>query len=143
MRIDLATVCDYAIIDQYGKLSILGIFSHIWVGKFPAVHPRLHLVLQLKGRRTEIGEHTVRIGLTDDQGNELINGDGKVNFNEPPAGVVDIAAGTVLVFDVPFPRAGTYTFEVTVDGTIRAEIPVTVAQSPHPIVPPPRATGLH
>ena len=40
MKIDLATVCDYAVIDQFGKVSILGIFSHIWVAKFPAVHPR-------------------------------------------------------------------------------------------------------
>ncbi|MBE0593437.1 MAG: hypothetical protein IH616_13660 [Gemmatimonadales bacterium] len=143
MRIDLATVCDYAIIDQYGKLSILGIFSHIWVANFPAVHPRMHLVLHLKGRRTEIGEHKVRIRFTDDQGSELINGDGTVNFNEPPAGVLEIAAGTVLVFDVPFPHAGTYTFEVIVDDTIRAEIPITVAQSPHPTMPPPKATGLH
>ena len=143
MRIDLATVCDYAILDQYGKLSILGIFSHVWVAKFPAVHPRMHLVLHLKGRRTEIGDHTVRIRLTDDQGMELLSGDGTVKFNEPPAGVVEVSAGTVLVFDVPFPRAGTYTFEVVVDGTIRSEIPITVAQSPHPVVPPPRATGLH
>ena len=143
MRIDLATVCDYAIIDQYGKLSILGIFSHIWVAKFPAVHPRMHLVLHLKGRRTEIGEHQVRIRFTDDQGSELINGNGTVTFNEPPAGVVEIAAGAVLVFDVPFPRAGTYTFDVTVDDAIHAEIPITVAQSPHPITPPPQATGLH
>ncbi len=130
MQIDLATVCDYAIIDQYGKLSILGIFSHIWVGQFPAVHPRLHLVLHLKGRRTEIGEHTVRIRLVDDAGKEILNGDGTVNFNEPPAGVVEIAAGTVLVFDVPFPHPGKYHFDILVDDDVRTEIPITVAQSP-------------
>lgn len=131
MQIDLATVCDYAIIDQYGKLSILGIFSHIWVGQFPAVHPRLHLVLHLKGRRTEIGEHTVRIRLVDEQGNEMLNGDGTVTFNEPPAGVVEIAVGTVLVFDVPFPHAGKYRFDILVDSDVRTEIPITVAQSPN------------
>ncbi len=139
MQIDLATVCDYAIIDQYGKLSILGIFSHIWVGQFPAVHPRLHLVLHLKGRRTEIGEHTVRIRLVDDAGTEILNGDGTVTFNEPPAGVVEIAAGTVLVFDVPFPRAGKYHFDILVDTDVRTEIPITVAQSPNAqaTTPPP------
>ena len=132
MKIDLATVCDYAIIDQFGKVSILGIFSHIWVAKFPAVHPRLHLVLHLKGRRTEIGEHTVRIRMTDEHGAELISGDGKVTFNEPPAGVLEISAGTVLVFDAPFPHPGTYTFNVQVDEDITSEIPITVAQNPHP-----------
>ncbi len=135
MKIDLATVSDYAIIDRFGKLSILGIFSHIWVAQFPTVHPRLHLVLHLKGRRTEIGEHSVRIRMVDEEGKELINGDGTVTFNEPPAGVLEIAAGTVLAFDAPFPHPGTYTFEVLVDEHVRAEIPITVAQSPAPHPP--------
>lgn len=136
MKIDLATVCDYAVIDQFGKVSILGIFSHIWVAKFPAVHPRLHLVLHLKGRRTEIGEHTVRIRMVDEHDAELISGDGKVTFNEPPAGVLEISAGTVLVFDAPFPHPGTYTFRVRIDEDIESEIPITVAQNPHPQGPP-------
>jgi len=137
MKIDLATVCDYAVIDQFGKVSILGIFSHIWVAKFPAVHPRLHLVLHLKGRRTEIGEHSVRIRMVDEHEAELISGDGKVTFNEPPAGVLEISAGTVLVFDAPFPHPGTYTFRVRIDEDIESEIPITVAQNPHPQAPPP------
>jgi hypothetical protein len=132
MKIDLATVCDYAVIDQFGKVSILGIFSHSWVAKFPAVHPRLHLVLHLKGRRTEIGEHKVKIRMVDEHGAELISGDGKVTFNEPPAGVLEISAGTVLVLDAPFPHAGKYMFKVQVDEEIESEIPITVAQNPHP-----------
>ena len=135
MQIDLATVSDYAVIDQHGKLSILGIFSHIWVAKFPAVHPRLHLVLHLKGRRTEIGEHTVRIRLVDDEDAEIINGNGTVNFAEPPAGVLDIAAGCILVFDVPFPKAGKYHFEIRIDEDLRTNIPITVALGSNPAMP--------
>ena len=130
MQIDLATVCDYAIIDQHGKLSIMGIFSHIWVAKFPALHPRAHLVLHLKGRRTEIGEHKVRIRLVDDAEQELISGDGTVNFAEPPAGVLEISAGAILVFDLPFPQAGKYRFQITVDEDLGTEIPITAALGP-------------
>ena len=132
MQINLATVSDYAVIDQHGKLSILGIFSHIWVAKFPAVHPRLHLVLHLKGRRTEIGEHAVRIRLVDDEDNEIISGDGTVNFSEPPAGILEIAAGCILVFDVPFPKAGKYQFDIRIDDDLRTDIPITVALGPTP-----------
>ena len=133
MQIDLATVCDYAIIDQHGKLSIMGIFSHIWVAKFPAVHPRAHLVLHLKGRRTEIGEHRARIRLVDEDENELINGDGTVNFAEPPAGVLDIAAGAILAFDIPFPKAGKYRFQIAVDEDLSTEIPITAALGSNPM----------
>ena len=126
MHVDLALVCDYAIIDQYGKLSVLGIFEHIWVHQFPVVHPRLHLVLRLKGRRTEIGDHQVRIRLVDEDGHEVISGDGTVSFAEPPAGVLEIEAGTVLMFDVPFEHPGTYTFEILVDEDVQAQVPLTV-----------------
>jgi hypothetical protein len=132
MRIDFAVCCDYALVDRFGKLSVLGIFQHIWVMKFPAVHPRLHLVLRLKGKRTEVGEHRVRMQLLDDADHETVSGDGTVVFSEPPAGVLEIEAGAVLVFDVPFQRAGHYRFEISVDGDVQTVVPLTVALGPAP-----------
>jgi len=130
MKIDFAVVCDYALIDQYGKLSVMGIFHHIWVSQFPSVHPRLHLVIRLKGSRTEIGEHKVNIKLTDQEGREIITGDGTVNLSEPPAGVLEVEAGAVLVFDVPFEQPGRYRFEIEVDSDISAVVPITVSPGP-------------
>jgi len=132
MHLDFAVVADYAIVDQAGKLSVLGIFQHIWVQQFPAMHPRLHLVLRLKGKRTEIGEHAVQIRLADESDTELLGGSGTVNFAEPPAGVTEIEAAAVLVFDVPFPHAGQYRFDITVDGERKAAVPITVSQLPPP-----------
>jgi hypothetical protein len=63
-----------------------------------------------------------------------------VNFAEPPAGVTEIEAAAVLVFDVPFPHAGQYRFEITVDGERKATVPITVSQMPPmpaPVTPPP------
>ena len=128
MILDFAVVADYALVDQAGKISVLGIFQHIWVQQFPAMHPRLHLVLRLKGKRTEVGEHGVQIRLADDAGVEVLGGNGTVTFAEPPAGVTDIEAGAILVFDVPFPHAGQYRFEITVDAEVLATVPITVTQ---------------
>ena len=83
MKIDFAVVCDYAVIDQYGKLSVMGIFHHIWVSQFLSVHPRLHLVIRLKGARTEIGEHKVNIKLTDEDGVKILEREGRGLFSEP------------------------------------------------------------
>jgi hypothetical protein len=130
MHLDFAVVADYALVDQAGKISVLGIFQHIWVQQFPAMHPRLHLVLRLKGKRTEIGEHGVQIRLVDEQDNEILGGNGNVTFAEPPAGVTEIEAAAVLVFDVPFPHAGVYCFDITVDGERAAQVPITVSQMP-------------
>jgi hypothetical protein len=142
VHLDFAVVADYALVDQSGKLSVLGIFQHIWVQQFPAMHPRLHLVLRLKGKRTEVGEHAVQIRLLDEQGSESLGGSGNVTFAEPPAGVTEIEAGAILVFDVPFPHAGVYRFEITIDGQQKAAVPVTVSQLPPP-APGPGGQAVH
>lgn len=138
MNVALAVVCDHALIDQSGKLSVIGIFERIWVAQFPAVHPRLHLVLRLKGRRTEIGDHPIVIRLLSPDGGEVLRGDGLVQIGEPPAGVTEVEAGAVLAFDVPLERPGTYQFEITVDGEPAAAVPVAVSQMPAPAqqIPP-------
>lgn len=128
MQVDFAVLADYALIDQHGKLSVLGIFQHVWVAAFPAVHPRTHLVLRVRGRRSEVGDHPLRIRFVDDQGAELIGGEGMVHFGPPPPNVTEIEAGAVLVFDVPFPRAGTYAFEIAVDGGTLVRVPLSASQ---------------
>src|SRR5947207_12950889 len=103
MYLDFAVIADYALVDQAGKLSVLGIFQHIWVQQFPAMHPRLHLVLRLKGKRTEIGEHHVQIRLLDEQDTETLGGTGNVSFPEPPADVTHIEACPNRESPAPFP----------------------------------------
>ncbi len=135
VHVDFAVLADYALIDQQGKLSVLGIFQHVWVATFPAVHPRTHLVLRVRGRRTEIGEHRIRIRFIDDQGQELMGGDGTVQFGEPPAGVTEVEAGAVLVFDVPLPRPGIYGFEIILSENV-VRVPLSAA-----LIPPPAPEG--
>jgi hypothetical protein len=77
----------------------------------------------------------VRIRLHDEDRNEIMRGDGTVTFSEPPAGVVEIEAGCVLVFDVPFQKPGRYTFEIMVDEGVESEVPITVAQGHRPSQP--------
>jgi hypothetical protein len=107
---------------------VLGIFQHVWLTSFPAVCPRTHLVLRVRGRRTEIGVHTIRIRFVDDNNKELLGGEGTVQFGEPPAGVVDVEAGAVLVFDIPLPHPGQYAFEIALDGEVGSRVPLTAAK---------------
>ncbi len=102
-------------------------FQHVWVASFPAVHPHTHLVIRVRGRRTEIGSHNLRIRFVDDGGEELLGGEGTVQFGEPPAGVTEVEAGAVLVFDVPIPRPGAYAFEITLEGNPVMKVPLTAS----------------
>jgi len=129
LRLDFAVIADYALVDQQGKLSVLGIFQHVWVADFPAVHPRTHLVLRVRGRRTDIGTHAIRIRFVDEDDTELLGGEGSVQFGEPPAGITEVEAGAVLVFDVPLPRAGTFAFEIAIDGGGVARVPLSASKA--------------
>ncbi len=129
LRLDFAVLADYALVDQQGKLSVMGIFQHVWVGAFPAVHPRTHLVIRVRGRRTEIGRHSIRIRFVDEAGEELLGGEGNVQFAEPPSGVTEVEAGAVLVFDVPLPRAGQYAFEIEIEGGGVTRVPLTAGRA--------------
>jgi DNA primase len=121
-------LCDYALLDQSGKLSVLGNWRHIAVQQLPAMHPRAHLVLHLRGRRTELGNHELRVQLLDPAGNVALEQTGMMQINEPPAGVVDLEAPAVLVFDLPLSSAGEYAFVISVDKSEVARVPFLVTQ---------------
>lgn len=127
LRLDLAVIADYALVDQHGKLSILGIFQHIWVTQFPTKHLKTHLVLRVLGRRTDLGTHPFRIRFVDEDDTELMGGEGSVQFNEPMAGVTEVDAAAVLVFDIPLPRPGKFAFEITLDGGSVTRLPLLVS----------------
>lgn len=108
--------------DQFGKLSLLGVWRHIAVPQFPAVHPRAHLVMQLHGRRTELGTHEFAVTLRDPDGNRVLEQGGTVQVNEPPAGVLELESPAIFVFDLPLPMAGEYALVVQFDGEEAARV---------------------
>ena len=108
---------------------MLGVWRHVVVGQFPAVHPRAHLVLNMRGRRTELGTHTLSVQLHDPQGTMLFEQSGTMQVNEPPAGVVDLESPAILVFDSPLPMPGEYAFGVLLDGSEVARVPFKATAS--------------
>lgn len=102
---------------------MLGVWRQIVVGQFPAMHPRAHLVLHMRGRRTELGSHTLTVRLQDPRGEMLIEQSGTMQVNEPPAGVVDLESPAILVFDLPLTAPGEYVFTVQLDEAEVARVP--------------------
>jgi hypothetical protein len=115
---------------------VLGIWRHVAVSQFPAVHPRASFVLRLRGRRTEIGSHELGIRLVDPEGTVVLEQNGMMQVNEPPAGVIEMEAPVVMVLDLPLPRGGEYTFVVYVGGIESARLPFHASQ----VTPPPGGT---
>ncbi|OPL15014.1 MAG: hypothetical protein AVO34_00415 [Firmicutes bacterium ML8_F2] len=72
MKLRIALTCDYALTDNSGKISIIGIFDTIHVSNLPAKHAKMYIVLKFKLEESDRGKNDVIIDLMGED-NEVIN----------------------------------------------------------------------
>jgi len=130
MQVAFALFADAANLSQEGKLNIMGVFDALQVGSLPAVHPRAHLVVRLKGDVSDVGRHTVTLRWVNPQANELWTSTGDLNVGQPPNGVVEMDLPLIAQIDLPIDSAGVYRMTVALDGRQNAEVLVQVRVAP-------------
>src|SRR5687768_6696540 len=126
MQVSFALFADAANLSQEGKLNVLGVFDALQVGSIPAVHPRAHLVVHLKGSPSDVGRHTVTLRWINPQGSELWNSTGELNVGQPPSGVTEMDLPLIAQIDLPIDAAGSYHMQVSLDDKQRAQVPMQV-----------------
>jgi hypothetical protein len=126
MQVAFAVFADAANLSQEGKLNVLGVFDALQVGAVPAVHPRAHLVVHLKGSLTDVGRHTVTLRWINPGGSELWTSTGELNVGQPPGGVTEMDLPLIAQIDLPIDGAGSYRMTVSLDDRKSAEVPVQV-----------------
>jgi hypothetical protein len=135
MQVSFALFADAANLSQEGKLNVLGVFDALQVGAIPAVHPRAHLVVHLKGTSMDVGPHTVTLRWLNPAGSELWSSTGDLNVGPPPSGVTEMDLPLIAQIDLPIDAAGGYTMSIALDGALTADVPVQVRMNA-PILTP-------
>jgi hypothetical protein len=119
MKIQMLIVADAANLDvATGKINILGAFTRIFAKQFPAVHPRMAIVVKLAAD-TPIETTDVRDFegiLTDADGHEVALVSGPVSIPRGEKGTRPDASIILELNGVGFTHAGFYKFTVYVDG---------------------------
>jgi hypothetical protein len=126
MQVTFAMFADSANLSQEGKLNVLGVFDALQVASLPAVHPRAHLVVHLKGTATDVGRHTVTLRWINPKGSELWTSTGELNVGQPPVGVVEMDLPLIAQIDLPIDAAGAYYMTVFLDEQQSAKVAVQV-----------------
>jgi len=108
----------------------MGIFDALQVAGFPAVHPRTHFVLRLKGTRGDAGRHMLTFRWINPQGNELWQSAGELQLEAGQHTVFDsvfeMDLPVIAVIDLPLDIGGQYTMHVDLDATPVSQISLFV-----------------
>ncbi len=134
MHISFALFADAANLSQEGKLNILGVFDAVQVGSLPSLHPRAHLVVRLKGDRSDVGNHRVTMRWINPRGTELWSSTGDISVGLPPTGVNELDLPLIASVDLPLDVAGAYQMSVSLDDQPRADVTLQVRSAP-PVAP--------
>jgi hypothetical protein len=135
MHVAFALFADAANLSQEGKLNILGVFDALQVAQLPAVHPRAHLVVHLKGTSSDVGQHTVSFKWLSPAGQELWTSSGDLNVGSPPPGVVEMDLPLIAQLDLPMDSAGSYNMAIAIDGQHTMDVGVQVRGAAQQMVP--------
>ena len=134
MHVSFALFADAANLSQEGKLNILGVFDALQVASLPAIHPRAHLVVHLKGTGVDTGSHTVSFRWLSPSGQELWNSSGDLNVGAPPPGIAEMDLPLIAQLDLPMDAVGGYTMAIAIDGNHTLDVGIQVRTVAH--VPP-------
>ena len=126
MHVAFALFADAANLSQEGKLNVLGVFDALQVATLPAVHPRAHLVVHLKGTASDVGAHTVSFRWLSPNAQELWSSSGDLNVGAPPPGVSEMDLPLIAQLDLPIDAAGSYTMAIAIDGEHTIDVGVQV-----------------
>ena len=133
MHISFAVFADGANLSQEGKLNVLGVFDALQVGGFPALHPRTHFVLRLKGSLEDIGNHRLTFRWLNPSDEELWSSDGELNVAPGANPTFEMDLPVIAVIDLPLNAPGLYTMRVALDGEPTADVRLFVSAA-QPVV---------
>jgi hypothetical protein len=122
MHVSFALFADAANLSQEGKLNILGVFDAVQVATLPAVHPRAHLVVRLKGTPLDVGVHSMTLHWINPGGVELWSTAGQIEITSPPPTVVEMDFPLIAPVDLPLDQAGSYVMRIALDNETRADV---------------------
>lgn len=133
MHISFALFADAANLSQEGKLNVLGVFDAVQVASFPTMHPRANLVLRVKGKRSDVGSHSVTLRWLNPEGEELWSSTGELNIGNPSAGVSEMDVPLIASVDLPLDSPGNYTLAIAFDDTPKGDVTLQVRAGTPPV----------
>lgn len=142
MRVVFAHLCDYALISNNGKLSVLGIFGRLSPPKLPFVLPQCYLAFEIELNYAEANrEFELEIHLVDADGHKLLNIDARLNVRgQGKPGDRPRLGQAIALHNVPFERPGIHNWNIFLNKSLATQLELMVEPQTGP-APGPGAQG--
>jgi uncharacterized protein DUF6941 len=130
MKLNFAVLADH-VSNAGGKLFISGTFDVFSVTALPAALPAVGLAIKVEGSHGEVGKHNLSVTLRDEDGGSIVP---SMEMEFPIAagafvkGAPPSFQAAMNISGLNFVKAGTYDFEIMVDGRHMGSIPFHVVQ---------------
>jgi hypothetical protein len=132
VQVTFVHICDYATISKEGKLSAIGIFDRINISAVPYVHPLMHVAFELSLHPAELGlPFQLMVRLAEPDGGVMVelSANGQVN-GKAAAGTIVRVPQIFAFAGVPFPRVGSYSLDIFVNGDHKQTSAIQVSTAP-------------
>lgn len=141
MKVTLAAMCDYASVNQDGKLNILGIFQEISAPTLPFQLAQMFLVVSFSASASEApARKNFEVKLLGADGAQVFAAQQIVPIQPPPRPGARVNVNAVMGFGgLVFSASGDYAFSILIDGDEKESVPLRVNPpgSTTPLVLPP------
>ncbi len=130
MEVEIFTLCEFANTYEGNKLTIVGTFDGITAQQFPVQHPTCTIAIKLRFAESEAGQHSLLLKMVNEKGTAVFPElQGNIEVGRPAPGQHAAVAMAIHLNQIPFEKAGRYSFELHIDGEWRAGLPLMVSQA--------------
>lgn len=138
MKVEIFSLCDFAVADSAGKLTVVGVFDTIWTREVPAAHGLCAIALRIRFDRIEEGLKKLKVSFIDSDGNPVMPAvEMQIQIQVPPAFQQANAQVVFLIPQIRLPNFGEYSIDLAIDSRQEASTPLFVRQMPTiPLRPP-------
>lgn len=130
MELKFAMLADWFNETKEGKANIIGEFNLINARSAPVTHGPFSIIARFEAKISEGTEHTFRVGLYDEDGQEVLpqTTDMPLPFQNTGPGRPLRGQVIVRVDGVVLPKFGDYEFHLLIDGRHMASVPFSLVE---------------
>ncbi|AOS44685.1 hypothetical protein Verru16b_01752 [Lacunisphaera limnophila] len=127
MKVEVLTLCDYAVAVPGGKLTIVGTFDRLALPKLPHQQPSFYLVAKVRFDITEAGEKRLQFTFTDPDGKQIAAlPEMKVPVKLREEDYTAAMQVVLRINGLPLSQAGDHSVNLVIDGTREASVSLTI-----------------